>query len=152
MRPTWLMLFGMLSACDGWPAQPADGTGSTTSTLPDASNNCTWLATLNPNAPPEVSGAFCFGVALGASEYLACSPINASDVQCADSALGVEYLVRWTGSQGTVLGTGAAPLGVINQGTVNAFGIQVTSQLQGVCTINANLSRAEFCASRVGPA
>ena len=122
---------------EGSPPLPAPGPR-------DAGTDCTAITALVSAASPQVNGAFCFGVASGASEFLACAPVNTSVTECADQALGSAYLVQWSGGRGQVsLARGAATVATISQREPGVFEIDSAVSPDGLCRISTRA--AEFC-------
>ncbi len=103
-----------------------------------------------PDTNTQVNGAFCFGVAIGASDTLVCALASTGEVQCADQLAGDGYIVRWTSSLGSVFGlSGNGPLGTIAQLQSDKFEISTATAGRplGVCTLpNTDITRAVFCA------
>jgi hypothetical protein len=145
--PSLFLVIGLLSSCDGWPGDPLEDQPAPPLPPPgprDAGTNCTALTALLSAASPQVNGAFCFGVASGASEFLACAPVNASEVECADQALGSAYVVQWTGGTGQVrLARGGAAVATLSQRAPGAFELDSSVVPAGLCRFAAGL--AEFC-------
>ena len=150
MRMILLMAACAWGGCDDWtidddatsgsPGQPA---------VPrEAGVRCTALPALRNDASSALDGAFCFGVAAGASEYLGCSVIDADDIACADEALGTGYLVRGTSGTARVVDLdGVTTRATITQRSTGSFEISTAQGPAGVCTIRTDgIRRAEFCA------
>lgn len=158
MRSPLLMLGLMnaclLLACDDWYSQDDDASDASTEPstpvpTPDAGTACIALPVLISGGSAQVDGAFCFGVAAGASDLLNCTTTNqASDVLCVDEATGNGYVARWSGSSAVVLDASSGVAGgTIRVRNAGSYDVQVGSVRAGVCTLRRDgVSRAEFCA------
>jgi len=156
MRAPLLLTACLLLGCDEWAQDDEDSDANTSPSTPsptptdDAGALCVALPTAVSGGLPQVDGAFCFGVAAGASQLLSCAATRASgEVLCVDDATGNGYVARWTGTRATVLdATNGVTVGTIGQRATDSFDILVGTR-SGVCTLRRDgISRAEFCTAR----
>lgn len=144
----------VLMACNDLTVGPGvDGSGGGSIATPtdpgqDAGASCLQLVPIQPSASPQVNGALCFGIALSASQALACTTSSVANLtECVDELLGLAYVVRWAGSSATVYEVSdGAQIGTLRQLAASSFDLTTLEGVAATCSFEAGPPvHARFC-------